>query len=132
MPARLVASVPSSPPAVALQTLSQQTLNDVSIQLDGARVSPDGTVAANLIVENHSDRTFGFVPLFAEVEDANGNIIRSRVQFINTEDGVAEPGEVLHGQVHMFNRQWNSSGSQNLALVIQEGTTGSRNFRLAF
>ena len=132
VPARLVASVPSSPPAVALQTLSQQTLNDVSIQLDGARVSPDGTVAANLIVENHSDRTFGFVPLFAEVEDANGNIIRSRVQFINTEDGVAEPGEVLHGQVHMFNRQWNSSGSQNLALVIQEGTTGSRNFRLAF
>jgi len=133
-PPTLVASAPSLPtpsPSVA-QTLSQQTLNNVSIQLDDAKVSPDGTLAANLVVANHSDRTFGFVPLFAEVEDANGNIVRSRVHFINTDDGIAEPGEVLHGQVRMFNREWNSSGSQNLALVIQEGTTGSRNFRLAF
>ena len=124
-------SLPTPSPSVA-QTLSQQTLNNVSIQLDDAKVSPDGTLAANLVVANHSDRTFGFVPLFAEVEDANGNIVRSRVHFINTDDGIAEPGEVLHGQVRMFNREWNSSGSQNLALVIQEGTTGSRNFRLAF
>lgn len=132
-PTSLVAAVPLSPtPVVAQQTLSQQTLNNVSIQLDDARVSPDGTVAANLVVENNSDRTFGFVPLFAEVEDANGNIVRSRVHFTNAEGGIAEPGQVLHGQVHMFNRTWNSSGSQNLALVIQEGTTGSRNFRLTF
>jgi serine/threonine protein kinase len=126
-PAQTIATAPPESKALA-----QQTLNDVSIQLDGARVSPDGTVAANLVVANHSDRTFGFVPLFAEVEDADGNIVRSRVQFTNTDDGIAEPGEVLHGQIHMFNRQWNSSGSQNLALVIQEGTTGSRNFRLTF
>jgi hypothetical protein len=127
-PTQTIAATPPAEP----KTLAQQTLNDVSIQLDGARVSPDGTVAANLVVENHSDRNFGFVPLFAEVEDADGNIVRSRVQFTNTDDGIAEPGEVLHGQIHMFNRQWNSSGSQNLALVIQEGTTGSRNFRLTF
>lgn len=134
-PPRLVASAPlqaNPTPIVAQPPLSQQTLNNVSIQLDGARVAPDGTVAANLVIENHSDRTFGFVPLFAEVEDANGNIVRSRVHFTNAEAGIAEPGEVLHGQVRMFNRQWNSSGSQNLALVIQEGTTGSRNFRLTF
>jgi serine/threonine protein kinase len=134
-PLHLIAADPPAPtssPAVAQQALSQQTLNNVSIQIDGARVSPDGSVAANLVVENNSDRTFGFVPLFAEVEDANGNVVRSRIQFTDTEDGVAEPGEVLHGQVHMFNREWNSSGSQNLALVIQEGTTGSRNFRLTF
>lgn len=141
LPTQLVASAlpstNSSPvtnpsPAIAQPALSQQTLNNVSIQIDDAKVSPDGTVAANLVVENHSDRTFGFVPLFAEVEDANGNIVRSRVHFTNTDDGIAEPGEILHGQVHMFNRQWNPSGSQNLALVIQEGTTGSRNFRLTF
>ena len=132
-PTRLIAAAPPLPtPIVAQPPLSQQTLNNVSIQLNGARVAPDGTVAANLVVENHSDRTFGFVPLFAEVEDTNGNIVRSRVHFTNAEGGIAEPGEVLHGQVHMFNRQWNSSGSQNLALVIQEGTTGSRNFRLTF
>ncbi|MBW4515979.1 MAG: protein kinase [Timaviella obliquedivisa GSE-PSE-MK23-08B] len=133
-PTRLVATAPppTLSPDIAPQTLSQQTLNNVSIQLDDARVSPNGTVAANLVVENHSDRTFGFVPLFAEVEDANGNVVRSRVHFTNREDGVAEPGEVLYGQVHMFNREWNSSGSQNLALVIQEGTTGNRNFRLVF
>ena len=134
-PPRLVASAPlqaNPTPIVTQPPLSQQTLNNVSIQLDGARVAPDGTVAANLVIENHSDRTFGFVPLFAEVEDANGNIVRSRVHFTNAEAGIAEPGEVLHGQVRMFNRQWNSSGSQNLALVIQEGTTGSRNFRLTF
>jgi serine/threonine protein kinase len=127
-PTQTIAAAPPAEP----KTLAQQTLNDVSIHLDGARVSPDGTVAANLVVENHSDRNFGFVPLFAEVEDADGNVIRSRVQFTNTDDGIAEPGEILHGQIHMFNRQWKSSGSQNLALVIQEGTTGSRNFRLTF
>ncbi len=134
-PARLIALAPPSStpsPAVAQQPLSKQTLNNVSIQLGNTRVSPDGTLAANLVVENNSDRTFGFVPVFAEVEDANGNIVRSRVHFTNAEGGIAEPGEVLHGQVRMFNREWNSSGSQNLALVIQEGTTGSRNFRLTF
>jgi tRNA A-37 threonylcarbamoyl transferase component Bud32 len=121
-----------APPSDAEDALvAQQTLNNVSIQLDSARVSPDGTMAANLVVENKSDRTFGFVPVFAEVEDADGNKVLSRIQFTGA-DGIAEPGEVIHGQIRVFNRQWNQSGSQNLALVIQEGTTGSRNFRLTF
>jgi serine/threonine protein kinase len=126
------APITAAPPSAATDALvAQQTLNQVSIQLDSARVSPDGTVAANLVVENNSDRTFGFVPLFAEVEDSDGNKVLSRIQFSGA-DGIAEPGEVLHGEIHMFNRQWNRSGAQNLALVIQEGTTGSRNFRLTF
>lgn len=123
---------PSQTTPGSVELVAAQTLNNVSIQLDSATVAPNGTVAANIVVENHSDRSFGFVPLFAEVKDADGNTVRSRVHFIGAEDGIAEPGEVLHGKIHMFDRQWNRGGAQNLALVIQEGTTGSRNFRLTF
>lgn len=109
-----------------------QTLNDVSIRLSGARVISGGTYAANLIVENQSNRAFGFVPLFAEVRDANGQPVQSRVLFHGSEDAMVNPGERIQGEIYLLDRYWNEAGSQNLTLVIREGTSGNRNFRVQF
>jgi serine/threonine-protein kinase len=132
----LIASTPpqsSQPtPSGATPLSVEQTLDNVSIQLNGVRVSSNGTFTASVVVQNRSDRKFGFVPLFARVTDAEGNEVRSRLSFVGVEDAIAEPGEVLRGEVYFLNRQWNRSGNQNLALVIQEGTTGSRNFNIPF
>ncbi|NJR60454.1 MAG: protein kinase [Cyanobacteria bacterium CRU_2_1] len=115
---------------VALSSI--QTLSNVSIWIDGARINPRGTFVANLVVENSSDRSFGFIPLFAEVRDSNGETITARVLFHGSEDAVVEPGESLRGEVYVLDRHWNSSGSQNLTLMIQEGTSGNRRFHIPF
>ena len=113
--------------------IASQTLNAVSIRLDGARVSSRGTFVANLKVENQSDRPFGFVPLFAEVRDASGQTVPARLRLSNgSEDGMIAPGEMLQGEVYLLDRYWNNSGNQNLTLVIREGTSGNRNFHVTF
>lgn len=113
--------------------MASETLNDVSIRLHGARVSSRGTFVANLQVENQSDRPFGFVPLFAEVRDASGQSVPARLRLTSgSEDGMIDPGERLQGEVYLLDRYWNDSGNQNLTLVIREGTTGNRNFHVAF
>ncbi|HEY9643405.1 MAG TPA: hypothetical protein V6C57_23145, partial [Coleofasciculaceae cyanobacterium] len=132
-----IAAAPNNPFNSALFTGSAplsafQTLNDVSLGLDGAWINPGGTYVANLVLENYSQRPFGFVPLFAEVRDASGQAVQSRILLRGSEDGVVEPGETLRGQLFLLDRHWNNAGSQNLTLVIQEGTSGSRNFHLPF
>jgi hypothetical protein len=109
-----------------------QTLDNVSIGLNSARINATGTMEAELVVENHSDRRFGFVPLFAEVKNAAGQTIQSRIVVTDAEDAVVEPGETLRGKVYLFDHPWNQAGAQNLALEIQEGTSGNRNFRIQF
>ena len=109
-----------------------QTVNDVSIRLSGARVISGGTYAANLIVENQSNRAFGFVPLFAEVRDSSGQPVQSRVLFHGSEDAMVNPGEHIQGEIYLLDRYWNEAGSQNLTLVIREGTSGNRNFHVQF
>jgi serine/threonine protein kinase len=130
-------SVSSSPFSSSLSTGSVplsalQTLNNVSIGLDGAWINPGGTYVANLVLENYSDRTFGFVPLFAEVRDAGGQAVQSRILLRGVQDGMVEPGSKLRGQLFLLDRRWKNSGGQNLTLVIREGTSGSRNFYLPF
>lgn len=133
---QILAPMTSSIAAVApgnVNLLASQTLNQVSIRLDGARVSSRGTFVANLKVENQSDRPFGFVPLFAEVRDASGQTVPARLRLSNgSEDGMIAPGEMLQGEVYLLDRYWNNSGNQNLTLVIREGTTGNRNFHVTF
>ncbi|HEY9662247.1 MAG TPA: hypothetical protein V6C65_27645, partial [Allocoleopsis sp.] len=109
-----------------------QTVNNVSIRLNGARVNPGGTFVANLQVDNQSDRSFGFVPLFAEVRDASGHPVESRVLFHGSEDAMVAPGENIQGEVYLLDRYWNTAGNQNLTLVIREGTSGNRNFYVQF
>jgi serine/threonine-protein kinase len=109
-----------------------QTLNEVSVRLSGARVNPRGTFVATILVENDSDRPFGFVPLFAEVRDATGQPVSSRVTFNGARDAMVAPGEQLQGEVYLLDRFWNEAGTQDLTLVIREGTSGSRSFNVPF
>lgn len=109
-----------------------QTLDEVSVRLSGARVSTRGTFVANVQVENHSDRSFGFVPLFVEVRDVNGQPVASRLRLNRSGDGIVAPGETLSGEVYLLDRYWNNSGSQDLTLVLREGTSGNRNFHVRF
>lgn len=111
---------------------AEQTVESVSVRLEGARISSSGTFVANLVVENYSDRSFGFVPLFVEVRDAAGHRVGSRVSFGGSEDAMVAPGEMLQGEVYLLDRYWDSSGSQDLTLVIREGTSGNRNFYVSF
>lgn len=132
-----VAIVPSHPPMYrvapgSVNLFASQTLNEVSVRLSGAHVNSRGTYVANFMVENSSDRAFGFVPLFAEVRDANGQPVGSRVMIPGSEDALVAPGELLQGEVYLFDRYWDESGTQNLTLVIREGTSGNRNFYVHF
>jgi hypothetical protein len=115
----------------ALSVEAGQTVNDVSIRIEGAQLSSTGTLIANFTVENDSNRVFGFVPLFTEVRDANQQPIRSRMM-IGSENAMVPPGGRLQGQMFIFDRDWNNSPHQNLRLLISEGTTGSRAFDIVF
>lgn len=111
---------------------AKQTVNNVSIGLEGAHVTSRGSYVANLVIENKSAESFGFVPVFAEVRNANNAAIRSRIFFGDGADGFVEPGEVVRGQIYILDQPWKSIGSQDLTLLIQEGTSGSRHFRITF
>lgn len=122
-----IAATPST-----VKLAAAQTLDAVSVRLNGARISPRGTFVTNVQVENRSDRSFGFVPLFVEVRDANGQAVASRLRLNSSRDGIVAPGEILQGEMYLLDRYWDHSGSQELTLVIREGTSGNRNFHLQF
>lgn len=103
----------------------------VQIQLDGAYVNQSGTYVANLIIENESDRSFGFVPVMARVQDPSGQDVQARVS-LETDSELVSPGEILRGRVFVLGRRWNDAGTQNLTLVVNEGTSGGRHFRIPF
>jgi serine/threonine protein kinase len=131
---QLIASAGSGniPSTGNVQLSAFQTLNNVSLGLNGAWINPGGTYVANLVMQNSSDRAFGFVPLFAEVKDKSGQSVQARILLRGSEDGMIQPGGTLRAQLYLLDRQWIAAGTQNLTLVIHEGTSGSRNFSLAF
>jgi serine/threonine-protein kinase len=114
--------------AGSLITSATQTLDNVSIWIDGTRTEADGKFVANLWIQNRSRQGFGFVPLYAESRDANGNTLRSRVLFTSANGTMLEPGKSLMGQIYLMDRP----AAQQLTLVIQESTSGSRQFRIPF
>ncbi|MBF2002353.1 MAG: serine/threonine protein kinase [Synechococcales cyanobacterium M58_A2018_015] len=114
-------------------TSATQTLNDVSIWIDGSRTQADGTFVANLTIQNRSNRGFGFVPLYAESRNSAGQVTRSRVLFTSSAgDTTLEPGEYLTGQIYLLERAALQNGSQQIRLIIQESTSGDRIFRIPF
>ena len=131
---QLLASAGSGniPSTGSVQLSAFQELNNVSLGLNGAWINPGGTYVANLVMQNDSDRTFGFVPLFAEVKDASGQPVHARILLRGSENGMIQPGGTLRAQLYLLDRRWITAGNQNLTLVIHEGTTGSRDFNLAF
>ncbi|MGJ3249893.1 MAG: protein kinase domain-containing protein [Elainellaceae cyanobacterium] len=108
-----------------------QATSGVQISLDGAYINRSGSYVTNLIIKNESDRPFGFVPLFARVQDTRGHNVQSRVSLSGT-DELVRPGETLRGQVFILGRRWDYSGDQNLMFIVNEGTSGGRLFQIRF
>jgi pyruvate/2-oxoglutarate dehydrogenase complex dihydrolipoamide acyltransferase (E2) component len=141
-PAAASAPAASSPPrenrssrqrTVGATTLvAAQTLDDVEIQFNGATVSNSGSFITNFAIANRSSSVFGFVPVFASVEDASGQPVTAKIKLNEGENGMLQPGAVAQGQVQVINHPWNESGTQGLVLVVKEGTTGGRVFRMPF
>lgn len=131
------AAAPALPPSASMPQGNValgggQTVNDVTMRIDGAYVQNSGSYIANLVIDNRSDRTFGFVPLFARVKDEEGRDVRVRLRFDVQGDIVVRPGESLRGELFVINRQWNPGSAQGLTLFVREGTTGGREFEMSF
>jgi hypothetical protein len=112
--------------------VAAQTLDNVEIQFNGATVSNSGSFTTNFAIANRSETVFGFVPVFASVEDASGQPVTAKIKLNDGENGMLQPGAVAQGQVQVINHPWNESGTQGLVLVVKEGTTGGRVFRMPF
>lgn len=133
---RAAQQAPSSSPlevdrrrvAGSLITSATQTLNNVSVWIEGSRTEADGKLTATLMIQNRSGRGFGFVPLYAESKDASGNMVRSRVLFTGTSATTLEPNTMLTGQISLLG----STSTRQLTLVIEESTSGGRTFRVPF
>jgi predicted Zn-dependent protease len=110
--------------------IAAQTRDSVTIRLENVRVSPSGTLTANLIIENQSDRPFGFVPLFAKVTDADNRPLSARISFNTSGDVLVPAGDRLEGQLSVFGHAQRGSASQDWILTITEGTSGGRLFRI--
>lgn len=136
------ADPPSAPPAAAAPSpqrtvgdvalAANQVLDNVQIRLDGAHVNTSGSYTTSFVVENRSDSTFGFVPVFSSIEDATGQPVTARITLDSGSTGIVDPGGTVRGQISIFDRPWNESGQQGLVLVVKESTTGGRTFRIPF
>lgn len=115
--------------AGSVVTSATQTLDDVAIWIDGKRTESDGKFVATLWIQNRSKQGFGFVTLYAESKNSNGQTVRSRVLFTGSSDTTLEPGESLSGQIYLLERP---DPAQQLTLVVQESTSGDRTFRIPF
>jgi hypothetical protein len=131
-PVRQASASGNKPSAGEVALAATQTLGNVDVNLDGAYVNTSGRFIANLTIQNRSDRNFGFVPLFAKVQDANGQNVPARVSVDTNTNAVVSPGKSMKAQVYVLGKRWNNTGSQNLILTIKEGSTGGRTFRIPF
>jgi len=111
---------------------ASQTRNNVAIRLEGANVSRSGSFTANLLIENRSDRSFGFLPLFVKVINSEGESVPVKISFETEGDGIVQPGDRLAAKLFVFGQPWRNAASQNLTLIITEGTGGGRLFRIPF
>lgn len=118
-------SSPTPRLAMAIHQSSQ-----VFMWVDQASVNSDGTPSANLRIVNNSDRAFSFSPVYAEVQTAGNQVLRSRVLLTSTSTGVLQPGEAMTGSISLLDRNWNSLHPRQATLVVQERASGNRLFRV--
>ena len=104
----------------------------VTVKLERAYVKAFGTYEIEATIVNGSDRPFGFVPVFADVTDQSGKSITSQYQFQAKDDGslIVNPGESLKGKIKLPTRKWISGDQQGIILVLTEGSSGGRVFRI--
>jgi len=112
--------------------VATQNRDDVVIRLTGATVSTSGSYTVKFAIENNTAEPFGFVPVFAQVLDADGQRITARFSMNTEGNAFVPPGQTLEGQAQVVGRDWDESGTQNLTLVIKEATVGVRVFRVPF
>jgi hypothetical protein len=106
-----------------------QERDGVTIRTDGAYISRSGSPTIKLVIENKSDREFGFVPVLAQVTDENGKALPARYKF-ESKTNIVEAGGTLRGQVQIPAYRWIGQDKQGLTLLIKEGTVGARVFRI--
>ncbi|MEB3230152.1 MAG: M48 family metalloprotease, partial [Leptolyngbyaceae bacterium] len=91
------------------------------------------TLNARIVIQNDSDRPFGFVPIFAKVVDPEETRFTSNISFETAGgDVLVQPGEILTGTLAVFGCDRPTALNDQLVLVITEGTSGGRLFRLGF
>jgi hypothetical protein len=116
-----------------ISSLGSQVVDNVHIKLDGATVvNTRGSFTTTFVVENRSSETFGFVPVFASVENQDGESVIAKITVDDGSSGMLQPGASVRGKIQVINHPWNGAGQQNLILVIKESTTGGRRFRISF
>jgi Zn-dependent protease with chaperone function len=103
----------------------------VTVRLEKAYVSSFGTYVIEATIVNGSDQPFGFVPVFSEVLDQSGKTVTSRYDFSGSADGImVKPGESLTGKINLPSRKWISGDQQGIIVVLTEGSSGGRVFRI--
>jgi Peptidase family M48 len=109
-----------------------QDREGVAIKINSAYVTTARSYTFDVTITNKSDRAFGFVPVFAEVTDRNGKSVVAQYQFPMTGDKgiVVEPGTALTGKIVIPIRKWVEGDRQGIILVIPEGSSGGRVFRI--
>jgi hypothetical protein len=131
VPTPTVTTTVATTASSASVNVREVNVREVSIALENGSINARGTYTARLVVNNRSDRSFGFMPAAVKVYDAQGRELTNVFRLTNAETAVLRPGESLSGDFYVFNLPRNS-GDQRLALQIKEGTTGQRDFEIAF
>ncbi len=107
-------------PAGTVALTGKVRQDNVEIRIEGAKVESTGKFSVNFIIDNQSNRALTFVPLFADVIDAEGNKVPAKFSLLesDSEDIVILPGTTKKGRVKVFGQNWSNSGQQDLMLVI--------------
>ncbi|MGK7891326.1 MAG: M48 family metalloprotease [Leptolyngbyaceae cyanobacterium] len=112
---------------------------DVSLTREGVTISLEAfslrstTVSARIVIQNNSDRPFGFVPIFTRVVDVDETRFASNIAFETAGgDVLVPPGETLSGTLSVFGGDRPTALTDEMFLVITEGTSGGRLFRIGF
>jgi Zn-dependent protease with chaperone function len=122
----------SQPTTGAIPLNVIQDREGVAFNITQAYVSTARTYTLDTTITNKSDRAFGFVPVFAEVTDRNGKSVVAQYQFpaVGDKGIVVEPGASLTGKIVIPIRKWIPGDRQGIILIITEGSSGGRVFRI--
>ncbi|MEB3293555.1 MAG: M48 family metalloprotease, partial [Synechococcales bacterium] len=109
--------------------VASQVRDNVEVRLEKVKVSSARNVTITFTIDNRSNQSFGFVPMFAAIEQENGKKLSTR--FSNEVANVPANTKVT-GEVMLVGHSWKPDEPQELTLVIKESTQGSRLFRIGF
>jgi Peptidase family M48 len=109
--------------------VASQVRDNVEVRLEKVKVTSAKNVTITFTIDNRSNQSFGFVPMFASIELENGKKLSTR--FSNEISNIPANTKVT-GEVMLVGHSWKTDEPQELTLVIKESTQGSRLFRIGF